>query len=319
MNIELLQGQLEVIETLRFDSTDPRLDEIATLAQAGEYTEAALLSEIILTSGIYDVRLICYFLYGYWLERGLVNLVEVVDSLNNIIVKNWDALGPINKREKVFEKSLEWLLKQLLKKIQYEEGKNTALWQEWKIDINADQIDQILQLGAVLRLSLAHQLEDNASTLVDLWSKIEQWLRVFQQIECHSSEPDSESEMLAALSLDEIVPSEIINTSIRPLTNTELALESSYHMDLLLKKLAAFERLIEEGKFTKAALIAEDINQAVSNFDPKIYFPNVFETFVRLQALNFEELAAYAYQRDEQYWQMMQDWLKVDIDSFIKS
>ena len=154
MNIELLQGQLEVIETLRFDSTDPRLDEIATLAQAGEYTEAALLSEIILTSGIYDVRLICYFLYGYWLERGLVNLVEVVDSLNNIIVKNWDALGPINKREKVFEKSLEWLLKQLLKKIQYEEGKNTALWQEWKIDINADQINQILQLMPTSHQSL---------------------------------------------------------------------------------------------------------------------------------------------------------------------
>ena len=317
MNIELLQGQLEIIETSSFDSTDPRLDEISTLAQAGEYTEAALLSEIILTSGIYDVRLICYFLYGYWLERGLVNFIEVVDCLNNIIVKNWNALGPINKREKVFEKSLEWLFKQLLKKIQYEEGKNTALWQEWKIDINADQIDQILQLGAVLRLSLAHQLEDNASTLVDLWSKIEQWLRVFQQLECHSSEP--EPEMLAPLSFDEIVPVEIINTSTRTLRNTRLAIESSYHMDILLKKLVAFERLIEEEKFTKAALIAEDINQTVSNFDPKIYFPNIFETFVRLQALNFEELAAYAYQRDEQYWQMMQDWLKVDIDSFIKS
>jgi hypothetical protein len=317
MNIELLQGQFKVVENSSFDSTDPRLDDIATLAQAGEYTEAARLSEDILAAGIYDVRLICYFLYGYWQEQGLVKLIEVVDCLNNIIVKNWDALGPINKREKFFEKSLEWLLKQILKKIQYEESKNTALWQEWKTDINADQINQILQLGDVLRLSLNHQFEDKAGSLIDLWSKIEQWLRVFQQLECQLIEVEAQT--LGDLSIDETIPAEIINTPVKALKNSGLVFESSYHMDLLLKKLAAFERLIEEEKFPKAALMAEDINQTVSDFDPKLYFPKVFETFVRLQALNFEELATFTYQRDEQHWQMMQDWLKVDIDSFVKS
>jgi hypothetical protein len=317
MNIELLQGQFKVIENSSFDSTDPRLDDIATLAQAGEYGEAARLSEEILTAGIYDVRLICYFLYGYFLEQGLVNLIEVVDSLNNIVIKNWDALGPINKREKVFEKSLEWLLKQLLKKIQYEESKNTDLWQEWKMDINADQINQIFQLGGVLRLSLNHQFEDKAGALVDLWSKIDQWLRVFQQLECQPIEVQEET--LDTLSIDEPIPAKLFNAPVMTLTNTGLALESSYHMDVLLKKLAAFERLIEEEKFPRAALMAEDINQTVSNFDPKLYFPKVFETFVRLQALNFEQLATYTYQRDEQHWQIMQDWLKVDIDSFVKS
>ena len=317
MNIELLQGQFKVIENSSFDSTDPRLDDIATLAQAGKYSEAARLSEVILASGIYDIRLVCYFLYGYWQEQGLISLIEVVDCLNNIIVKNWDALGPINKREKVFEKSLEWLLKQLLKKIQYEENKNTPLWQEWKIDINADQINQILQLGGVLRLSLNYQFEEKAGSLIDLWSKIEQWLLVFQQLECQLSE--SEDETLDIVNIEEIAPAEIINVSVKALTNAGFFLESSYHMDLLLKKLAAFERLIEENQFPKAALIAEDINQTVSNFDPKLYFPKVFETFIRLQALNFEELSTFAYQRDEQHWQIMQDWLKVDIDSFVKS
>jgi hypothetical protein len=250
------------------------------------------------------------------LEQGLIKLIEVVDCLNNIIVKNWDALGPSNKREKIFEKSLEWLLKQLLKKIQYEESKNTALWQEWKTNINVDQINQILQLGAVLRLSLNHQFEDKAGPLIDLWSKIEQWLRVFQQIECQPVEV--EAEILGDLNIEEVVPVEIINSPVNALKNTGLAFESSYHMNLLLKKLAAFERLLEEGKFPKAALMAEDINQTVSNFDPKLYFPKVFETFIRLQALNYEELSS-AYQQDERHWQMMQDWLKVDIDSFVKS
>ena len=316
MNIELLQGQYKVIDTFNFDSTDPRLDEIATLAQANDFIEAARLSEAILVAGIYDVRLICYFLYGYWQDQGVISLIEVVDCLNNMIVKNWDALGPVNKREKVFEKSLEWMLKQLLKKIQYEEAKNTNLWQDWKTDITTDHIDQILQLGGILRLSLNHQLEDNAGALIDLWSKIEQWLRIFQQLECQSPEP--EVHILDVLAIEETSPAEITNVPVKAITNSGLVLGSSYHMDLLLKKLAAFERLLEEEKYPKAALMAEDINQTVSNFDPKLYFPKMFETFIRLQTLNYEELST-AYQGDERHWQMMQDWLKVDFDSFVKS
>ena len=316
MNIEILQGQLKIVDTFNFDSTDPRLDEIATLAQASDFIEAAKLSEAVLVTGIYDIRLICYFLYGYWQEQGVISLIEVVDCLNNIIVKNWEAIGPVNKREKVFEKSLEWMLKQVLKKIQYEEAKNTDLWQDWKSDINTVHIDQILQTGEILRLSLNHQLEDRAGTLIDLWSKIEEWLRTFQQLEFQLSEP--EAEILDDLAIEVAIPDQLVDTPVTALKTTALALESSYHMDLLLKKLAAFERLLEDGNFPKAALIAHDINQTVSNFDPKLYFPTVFETFIRMQALNYQELSV-AYQGNEQHWQMMQDWLKVDIDSFVKS
>ena len=317
MNIELLQGEFKVIDDSNFDSTDPRLDEIATLAQAGEYSEAARLSEIIIMEGIYDVRLICYFLYGHWLEQGLFNFIEVIDCLNSIIIKNWDALGPINKREKVFEKSLEWMFKQILKKIQYEESKDTDLWKDWKTDITLDDIDEILRLSDVLRLSINHQFENNAGNLIDLWSKIEQWLRIFQQLQRQLIEP--EPEVLDEIGNEDINAELVVNAPVKEVKNASFALESSYHMDLLIKKLAAFERLLEDGNFSKAALIAQDIGQTVSNFDPKLYFPKVFETFIRLQAINYEELNTYAYQSDEQHWQVMQDWLKVDLDSFIKS
>ena len=315
MNIEILQGQFKVVNTSIFDSTDPRLDEIATLAQTNQFIEAARLSEAILETGIYDARLICYFLYGYWQEQGVISLIEVVDCLNNIIVKNWEAIGPVNKREKVFEKSLEWLLKQILKKIQYEEAKDTVLWQDWKSDISSDHIDEILQIGDIFRLSLDHQFEDKAGSLIDLWSKIEQWLRIFKELECQPPEP--EVELLDDLD-DEMIPDQVDILPAAEIKAPSFALESSYHMDLLIKKLAAFERLLEDEKFPKAALLAQHINQTVSNFDPKLYFPKVFETFIRLQALNYEELSN-AYQRDEQHWKMMQDWLKVDIDSFINN
>ena len=129
MKIELLQGSLPVTENPGLDSTDPRFDEIATLVQGGQYAEAAKLSETILAEGIYDIRLMCYFLYGYWLELDLLSLLEVMNCLNHIILENWQAVGPVKKREKFFQTSFNWLFRQVLKKIQYEEKKKTALWQ----------------------------------------------------------------------------------------------------------------------------------------------------------------------------------------------
>ncbi|MDO9168026.1 MAG: type VI secretion system protein IglI family protein [Methylobacter sp.] len=313
MRIELLQGGLPVTENPGLDSTDPRFDDIATLVQAGKHAEAANLSEALLADGIYDIRLICYFLYGHWLEEGLSSLFDVITCLNNVL-ENWEAIGPVTRREKSLEKSLDWLFKQLLKKIQYEENKNTPLWQQWQAHFNTDEMSNILELGETFRLGINHRLEDNAGAIIGLWSKIEAWLVAFQQLMYRPAEPvyaepeQSESDFTAA----DMLPM----MAIQP---RGLEIESSYHMELLLKKLAAFERLLQEEKFPRAALMAVDINETLSNFDPKIYFPQIFETFVRLQALNFEELSNYAENQDSAQWQVMQDWLKVDVDSFINN
>ncbi len=311
MRIELLQGRFPVSENPGLDSTDPRFDDIATLVQTGLHIEAANLSEALLADGIYDIRLICYFLYGHWLEEGLSSLFDVITCLNNVL-ENWEAIGPVNKREKNVAKSLDWLFKQLLKKIQYEENKNTPLWQQWQARFNTDEINNILELGETFRLGLNHRLEDEVAAIAGLWSKIEQWLKVFQQLMYRPAKPaDAKPEPL---------DNDFIEADVLPVTairTAGLEIESSYHMELLLKKLAVFERLLQEEKFSRAAVIAVDINETLSNFDPRIYFPKIFESFVRLQAINFEELSVHAENQNSPQWQVMQDWLKVDVDSFI--
>lgn len=309
MRIELLQGNLPVTENPGLDSTDPRIDEISTLAQVGNYKEAASLSEDILADGIYDIRLICYFLYGHWLEEGLASLFDVIDGLNNAL-DNWEAIGPLNKREKTFEKSLDWLFKQLQKKIHYEEDKNSPLWKQWQARFNPTDVVSILELGETFRLGINHRLEDKADGIISLWSKIEIWLKGFRQLmtieSAHSEDEPSTDDSIA-----------VENYPVATIPALGLEIESSYHMELLLKKLAAFERLLQEKKIPRAALVAFDINQTLSNFDPQIYFPKIFESFVRLQALNFEALAEYAEDQESPQRRAMQDWLKVNIDSFI--
>ncbi|MEY3808550.1 MAG: hypothetical protein RI893_1526 [Pseudomonadota bacterium] len=320
MKIELLQGVFPVNKNPGLDSTDPRLDEIATLVQIGKHAEAASRSEELLASGVYDIRLICYFLYGHWLENGLLSLFDIINCLNNILLENWEAIGPVTKREKNSEKSLDWLLKQLLKKIQYEEGKNSAIWNQWQSLYNSDQMSNILELSETsFRSNINLRLEDTCENIIALWSKIEEWLRVFQQLMTPEPEPIQpekiEPEQVETEQIEAKKDYDIFSIAVR--SSTGLEIESSYHMELLLKKLAGFERLLQEEKFPRAALLAVDINGTIENFDPKLYFPKILEAFIRLQALNFEELAAYKENQHSTQWQVMQDWLKVDIDSFI--
>lgn len=314
MKIELLQGDLPITENPGLDSTDPRLDEITTLSQEGKYTEAATLSEAILADGIYDIRLICFFLYGYWLESGLGSFLELIDCLNRVILENWEAVGPTKNRDKNLEKSLDWLFRQILKKVQYEETKNTLLWQKWQASAGAVDVNKILELGETFRCSLNQQLENKAGTIVAQLSKIENWLVTFQQLVYSPPEPVlTESESEPSTDDDEVEN----DTPSTPFKFAVPGTDTSYHMELLLKKLAGFERALQENKFPQAALLADDINQTLDTFDPKLYFPKLFESFVRLQALNFEALIVYADHREDPQWQAMQEWLKVDIDGFI--
>lgn len=312
MKIDLLQRNLPIRENSGLNSTDPRFDEIATLVQQGNYAEAARLSEIILADGIYDIRLICYFLYGHWLEHGLASLVTVIDCLDYVILQNWEAIGPVVNREKIVQNSLSWLFRQLLKQIQYEEKKNTLLWQKWQTSISADEVGNIIKSSEAFRLSINQQLEGNTESVV-VCNKIETWLKALQRLvykppEVKAVEPEKTE--------DRII--ETISTAA-PTVTGGLKIEVSHHMELLLKKLAAFEYLLQEQKFPKAALVADDINQTLASFDPMVYFPKTFETFAKLQVINFEELAAYENHRGSAQWQAMQDWLKIDVDSFMNN
>lgn len=318
MKIELLQGSLPVTENPGLDSSDPRFDEIATLVQGGQYAEAAKLSETILAEGIYDIRLMCYFLYGYWLELDLLSLLDVMNCLNHIILENWQAVGPVKKREKFFQTSFNWLFRQVLKKIQYEEKKKTALWQQWKSSINIDDVEKILAASDVFQANLGNRLENNAEAVLELWFKIAIWLRALQRVLVLPEEPvpiESPEPQQAEENTAESVTAIPMTTFKSDAPNIEV----SYPMELLLKKLAAFEWLLQNQNFSRAALVAEDINQTLGAFDPLVYFPKTFGTFVRLQALNFEELSVYEEHQGSPQWQAMQHWLKTDIDSFMNN
>jgi hypothetical protein len=322
MSILLFQGSLPVTDNPGIDTIDPRYDAIVSYVQDDNFIAAITLIEDLFAEEIFDIRMISYYLYGYWLDNGFGSLNVVLQCLNNILSDNFEAVGPIANHDQNFEKSLSWIMRQILKKINYEEKKNSSLWQQWYTSITEEDISHILETGEILCGTLTQKIPDKAVDIINLWNKIQASLKAIKKmvarpLDLITTETDNDkTEFPLLVSEENDLKGEL--ESKEPI-NSYQAYETSYPMTLLLKKISAFERMINEKKFDRAALILEDIKLSLSTFEPTVYLPKIFENFVKLQALNINDLLICQQERGTVEWEVMQEWFKVDLDGFINS
>jgi hypothetical protein len=303
---------LEVSENPGLDVLDPRFMDITTLVENGEYLEAAAKAEEIFAEEIYDIRITGYFLYGFFLEQGVGAMPAILGCLAKLFEENWDALGPVKNREKHSQTSLNWLFRQLLKKFQYEEGKDSDVYQQWIAEVSSEEVQEALDASEGLQKALGTALEDKASPLLDGLSKVVDWLKAFQKVVYREPEVEEEPEAAAeAEARGTTAPASLA------FGDEAVIAEGSYHLQLLLRKMKAFERLIEKEEFNKAAIVADDINDIIANFDPRLYFPKIFSRYSLLRALKIADISAFEEYKGSVEWQTMQDLYKVDLDSFV--
>jgi Pyruvate/2-oxoacid:ferredoxin oxidoreductase gamma subunit len=191
--IDLLLGGIDILEKTGLELTDPRFEQIITLVEAGRYAEAAGLSEAILLAGIFDLRLICYYLYGYWLDKGLASLADVTYCLNNVMLKNANTIRQSSTLNNILEKSLYWIFRQLSRTLQREAQKNTLVWKQWQTNITDNELDNILNAGESFRTIIKEQDYDNREALFGLWGGIEDSL-----LSLHNSDEIELSEVVGA-------------------------------------------------------------------------------------------------------------------------
>lgn len=191
--IDLLLGGIDISEKTGPELTDPSFEQIITLVESGRYAEAAGLSEAILLAGIFDLRLICYYLYGYWLDKGLASLADVIYCLNNVMLKNADILRQFSALKNILEKSLYWIFRQLSRTLQREAQKNTLLWKQWETNITDNELNNILNAGESFRTIIKAQDYDNREALFGLLEGIEDSL-----LSLHNSDEVELAEVVGA-------------------------------------------------------------------------------------------------------------------------
>ena len=176
MDIELLTQPLEISENPGLDTLDPRFSDIATLVQEADFMAAAAEAEKILEESIYDIRIIGYFLYGVFLEQGVGMIGPIFECLNTLLNENWEAIGPVKRREKHTQAGLNWFMKQLFKKLDYEETNKSDAWDRWIEEVSGDDVRLALDAGDKLLQTLGTVLEDDAPPVMEGVSKANGWL-----------------------------------------------------------------------------------------------------------------------------------------------
>lgn len=332
MRTDYLQQAYEASESPGLETFDPRLEQISAAMLEGTYEAAAEPVASVFDEQILDIRVIGYYCYLVFHEQGLAGLSEVFSGLSRILGEQWAAVGPLKNREKIAQNSFNWLYKQLVRRLQREESSQGPGWTAWIESLGAEDVARMLEEAEGARRALVAALEDFASPLLDLHGKVREWLQAFARVVYR--EPEAVEEPAAeAAGADEDAgdaedegyaadgqPDERPARSPQPQEAGDggVVVEGSIYLRLLLRKIEAFARLLELEKFPRAALVADDINETLSNFDPLLYFPRVFADYARLLAVHIGDLAEFEDAKETRDWQALRAFYLADLESFVE-
>jgi len=313
MGIEALDRTLPVSDSPGLDTFDARLADITSLVQEGNFADAAKAIDEVFAEDVFDVRLLGYYAYWNFTEGGVAGLGAVFRVLNRCMTENWGALGPIKNKEKHTKTALVFLLKQLLRVVGREEENKGEAWQSWTSAVSSEDVEAMLEDVDELTRATSTMLDDQAGPVVENLGKLRKWLVGFQKVVYTAPEPEPEPEPEEETEGAAAAPA--ANGAAHPAGET---VSGSVHLALLVRKLDAFQKLVEAEKLAQAAIVADDVFSTLNNFDPTLYFPDLFAPFVKAFAMNVGRLSDYAEQRESAEWKAMSDLFKVDIDSFVE-
>ncbi|OJH40304.1 type VI secretion system protein IglI family protein [Cystobacter ferrugineus] len=299
------------------ESTDERLEKVNDLVSRSAYVEAAHAAQALLEQGLYDVRLVGPYLLGLFMERGLEALPTLFHSLSSTLLINWQYFGPRERRDVFADAGLRWLLKVLNKHIEHHERLKNETWQRWCQASNREPLEQALALSEEIFASFNRVLQRNACEAP--FRRLTQWMEGhLRSLPEPEPEPESEPEPEAEA---EVVP---VRARTAPTESARAASASagptlpvSPALAQLMRKLAAFDTLIERQDYRRATVVAADVLQVVEHFDPRVYLPALFSRFFAGLSTKAEEVEPLLQSTDSLGFRALDQLYRVDLEAFL--
>jgi hypothetical protein len=316
IDIPKLYALLKNATTVEEDLFDVRFEEVVSLVDQEQLNEASTIIISILNEGKVDLRLVMYLFYTQFINKGISSLKSIFPAIKTIINDYWEKISPVNMRDKYLSSSLTWFLSTIGKKIKrseklYKSKKTDDFWNKSVGSLSSETIDQLIFESRELGAFLLKKTEDPSINQYVLF--ISKWLENLKSMveENIDSTPDEAP-------LTEAPLEEPINESSIPQSPIVAVLTPSEAMIHFFQKIQAFETSIENQNFEKAALISDDIDQIIKNFDPSLFFPKLFSKYFALSATHIDTLSYQIGNKGSLKWEALHRLYRTNLEEFME-
>jgi hypothetical protein len=317
LELHLLDKPLDV-EASDLESTDPRLEKVNDLVARSAYLDAARAAEAVLREGIYDVRLVGPYLLGLFLEGGLEATPAMFHSLSNTLLGNWQSFGPRERKDVFADAGLRWFLKVLNKYLEHHERLKDETWQRWCTLNNREPLEQALTLSEEIFSAFGRVMPRNGCEAP--FRRLSQWLEGHLQSLPTPAPPDEpEPESADEPEEDEAHERARSNEPVRPApVSAGPTMPVSPALAQLMKKLAAFNTLVERQDFLRAGVVAADVLHVVEHFDPRVYLPALFSKFFAGLSTHAEQVEPLLQSTESLGFRALDQLYRVDLETFLE-
>ncbi len=309
---------------------DEDFQSVVSYMEKEQLSKAVEIIESSLEEKRLDIRLINYYFHACIAKDGLLSMSEIFSLLHTLLDEHWENLSPATKRERHTQNSLKWFFSRQLKTL---EGinrshlkKDFGPYNRYTEGFDSNTITEIVHAADTLRQTLLDKMSD--ASLANQVLHISKAIRELERIQPESNEEEEIEEMEESAPAEksprfffsskkkakEVKKQSASVETERTSSIPPSALEPSAALEAFYKKIQAFKALIERGDYQKAAVIAEDIDKQLENFDPVIFFPKLFVEYYSMYAKNASQIDE---RRDFGSLKLLQKLYDADLDAFV--
>jgi hypothetical protein len=325
---------------------DSSVHRVSQLAHRGEVLEAARQAEALLADRVYDMRIIGYFLFGVFLERGINYLPDLLRRVRDLLGDDFSALGPNRKKMRVVDAVLLWLFQSIDARIRFHAEFRDETWQGWLAASKPSLSMSISDAAAEVQIAANARLDDPqciaALARVQRWASSDLGRALTRQAPgpgpaqgrpaaSWHSEPSVElaPEESGATPIGPVAPHAARSTRTTLVGTGQAASQSRAHvqagepvggspaMAALQAKMRTFEILVGRGDHAKAAIVASDIRHTIEHFDPVVYLPQLFADYFKALHRAIAEIAPHWQDSDSPSWHALELLYRTDPDAFL--
>lgn len=322
---DVLDGRLVRAAEVANANSAARIARVSQLASRGDFADAAGDAAELLRAGVCDIRLIGFYLFGVFLERGAAYLPQLLRRVRVVLSDEYAALLPERRKALVVDSAVTWLLHNLTQRILFHTQSRDAVWENW---VEAG--------GADLDAAIAGELEQLVAAAVDRVAgsrtatpaaRLRRWTREDLRRALRRAPPTDDDDDDPEVAAEEPLPApeppavEHAPEPVPPIADAETSaaagLAISPALASLQRKLDAFRTLVERGDFPRAAVVASDVRGVLENFDPLAYLPSLFTGYLRALHQFIDELMPYWDAAGSPAWHALDQLYRVDLDAFL--